>query len=166
MCGATFNVGGNTGIPRHQRFCSPQCAIQARHTTPAAASLTEAPLAYLAGLFDSVGRIALYTRGATIAVRIRVKAPTRTVASWLMTTTGVGHLHGNRVSTWNWWCSGGAASLLLQQMRPHLVAQRAQADLACSVQERLNDPAHRGDAIWLAQVREQMRSLNTHPTAD
>ncbi len=160
-CGTAFLVGGTTGVSRRRRHCSPLCLAQARNRATAPARLLPTvTAAYLAGMIDSVGRVALYSRGPTTAVRVRVRAPNPQLAQWLMDVTGIGHLHTNRVSRWNWWCSGEAAASVLRQVLTYLVAKRPQAEVAIEAQEGVRDPARRGNVAWLSDVRQRMAELN------
>jgi hypothetical protein len=158
-CGVAFSVGGESGRPSRRRYCSSTCAGQARTRKESSAHLlTEEDAAYLAGIIDGAGRIDLYRRGHRVAVRVRVANSSASLAEWLYATTGIGQIHRNRHAKWNWWCSSDSAASLLGQLRPRLVAQAAQVDLALEAQRQVRESPDEGR---LLEMRQRIREINS-----
>ncbi len=161
MCGATFPVGGSSGLSKRRRYCSSICAARARmRKGKRARILNDRDAAYLAGVIDANGRLGFYSRDGKIAVRLAVRNNSKQLFDWIMARTGVGALHANQYAGWNWWCSAEAATSVLEQVRRFLQVQTKQAELAIQVQRKLHDPRESTDPVWQDEVRRQMHAYN------
>jgi hypothetical protein len=139
--------------------------------------LTVAEGAYLAGIMDGEGQVALRrikTSGG-IYVEIAVTNSNQQVMEWLVQTTGVGRIAVHRAEgfkghawkqTWLWRVSSGRAASVLAAIRPYLIIKAQRADLALDVQGRLMWPSLRRDRSWQAEAFGRMKNLNRQGMRD
>ncbi len=170
-CGKGFIVGGRGRPHKRVRFCSLDCANDARyrrsesHCKPM--TVTEA--AWLAGFMDGEGSILLISRNGGEGVHLRLNIANTHMPSlqYIETITGIGHIyaHKTRVSprhkeAYSWRCHAEGAEEVLRALQPYLVTKQAQCILGLDVATKLRIPALKADLLWQTEARAAMKLLN------
>jgi len=171
-CPRTFLVGGALHGKRSRKFCSQECSRKGYAPGPKAKlprqmSSTEA--AYLAGLIDGDGHVALYTGGAkkALSLTLQIANTNQELLAHVERITGAGSTRvqhketSNRKQTYTWRCGGSQAAAVLAQVIPCMVGKKERAELGIEyTAECKAHPERRKDAIWQEQTYRRMRALN------
>jgi len=141
-------------------------------------SLSEIQAAYLAGLIDGEGSIAVsrkrdcsgVRRGYSYRLNLSISNTDTDLVQWCLKVTGVGTigrccstnpLRHKAATRWTVWTR--QAAQVLEQVVPHLVSKRQHAELALEFQYRASNVASRvgrfglSDAEWQWQVDTHAR---------
>lgn len=111
-------------------------------------NMTEAELAYLAGIIDGEGNIAIHTRAAgsqgSVAQEyknvMKVANTDLRLLEWIKEKTGAGSIYadrrrGNRRQCYQWFCPSVQAAKILRLVYPYLVIKKEQAELVFAFRE-------------------------------
>lgn len=173
VCQTVFLTGGAGRPKRGQVFCSTKCRNAAKYNgkPSEARQMSPTEAAYLAGLVDGEGHVAIYggygkTDRHAYRVRLEVTNTAVPLLEWCVTATGVGKLirqgepGPKQKQVYSWPIGAENAYAVLQQVRPYLVIKADRADLVMAFQERLRVPQYKADRGWQAEWVERIRAMN------
>src|ERR1700729_1787967 len=122
--------------------------------------------AYLAGIIDADGHIALYKHSTGHPrLVLTVSNTNTTMLDWISEQTGVGkrYLQAKErpkyKATWNWVTGGPAGASVLREIRPYMIVKAERADLAIEYDAGLQADK-RDDLVWRDEQRVKMLALN------
>jgi hypothetical protein len=128
ICSERFLVGGEGRRKRTAIYCSQLCS--GRKVNQPLSDMTEAQVAWLAGVVDGEGYVCLQKRSS---VQIRISQCDRRLLERIVEITGVGSIHRQRAATEKhrashvWTVGSDNAIELLRRMLPWLIVK---ADVA------------------------------------
>lgn len=101
--------------------------------------MTEAQIAYVAGIIDGEGLIYFNRKGDYYLLKLDVKNTAKQLLDWLQQTTGMGSMRllktrANRQPCWEWRLSSSQALQLLTVVQPYIVIKTDQIDIAIKYQ--------------------------------
>jgi hypothetical protein len=172
-CSTVFLVGGTGRPKRSQRYCSTVCGSASQRPRGGSVANELSPLfaAYLAGVVDSDGHVALYGRknkNGAFAWRPHLSVVNTHLGllERIREETGVGGVNvqhketDRRKASYVWNAVSEAAVTTLSQLLPFLLVKEARAELAIDFYQRRMDPAQKADLSWQNEYRERMLALN------
>jgi hypothetical protein len=180
ICTVVFLVGGTGRPKRSQRYCSTECGAAAQKPRGGSIAKELSPIfaAYLAGVVDSDGHVALYGRKNRDGVgvyrpHLSVVNTYKPLLERIQEETGVGgvcvqHKETDRRKTSYVWNSvSEAATTTLSQLLPYLLVKKDRAELAIDFYQRRMDPIKKADLSWQNEYRERMLAMNRRgPVSD
>lgn len=130
--------------------------------------LTDTAKAYIAGIIDGEGCIAITRSGTHYNIRVVIKTTSEPLAKWLIESTGLGQRiqyrkdkrKTERLPCFEWRVFSNQALSLLAAVYPYVVVKRQQAEIAMGhqrlpVKERQNQGAQNTTRLKSLGLREQ-----------